>query len=355
MKGKIVGLCIGMLVLAAAFPAVGSMINQDVTSAKISNTAPTTNQGPNPSPTGGIVIFSQPPHGPSDIWSAYTTSSIFPYLCQEDFWGLTDSIQDIHWWGLTLIWNSGWYPGHPDGMLFEIIFYQDSGGLPGAVVATYSNIAPTVTDTGASYAGYELYYFETDVPAVTLATGWVSIQSTASPDNSALLWMSSPTGNTNALQNGVSLANNLAFELTHKANPDLTCTGSLGWASVKPGDTVTGTFQVGNIGDTGSLLNWQVQSWPTWGTWTFTPASGTGLAQGSYTAVSVSVVAPPDKKTNFTGNVTVVNTDNPSDSYVIPVYLETPLHQGLYRGTFLERFFERFPNAFPILRQLLGL
>jgi len=161
------------------------------------------------------VIFSQPPHQPSDPWLAFTSASSFPYLCQEDFWGLTDSIDNVHWWGLTLIYNSGWYQGSPDGMLFEIKFYQDSGGTPGAVVATYSNIAPTFTDTGVSYAGFELYYFETNIPSVSLATGWLSIQSTSSPGGSSFLWLSSPNGNNNALQNGNEIYTNLAFNLRH--------------------------------------------------------------------------------------------------------------------------------------------
>jgi hypothetical protein len=143
-------------------------------------------------------------------------------------------------------------------------------------------------------------------------------------------------------------------EFDYTPIPDLSCTGSLGWTKVKPGATVNGTFQVGNIGDPESLLSWQVMSWPSWGTWTFTPAAGADLTQGSWITVSVSVVAPGDKKTNFTGNVTIVNTENASDFWVIPVYLHTPLSQGFHNRLFLTRFFEWFPHAFPILRYLVG-
>jgi hypothetical protein len=168
------------------------------------------------------------------------------------------------------------------------------------------------------------------------------------------LWITSPDGNLNALQNGGPLSSNLAFELTHIANPDLTCTGLLGWTKVKPGATVTGSFQVGNAGAAGSLLNWRVDSWPSWGNWTFTPNSGTGLAEGDAVTITLQVVAPPEKKTNFTGKVKVINSDNISDFCEINVYLKTPLNQGLPSQSFLARLFERFPNALPILRHLLG-
>ena len=354
MKNKIIGILVCMLLIATAVPAVTSLNDNGITPTGINSTIQSSKQITHPLMARGNVIFSQPPHQPSDPWSAFTSASSFPYLCQEDFWGLTDPIDDIHWWGLTLIWDDGWYIGHPDGMVFEIKFYQDSGGAPGAVVATYSNIAPTYTDTGVSYAGYELYYFETNIPSVSLATGWISIQSTYSPDNSVFLWITSPDGNLNALQNGGPLSSNLAFELTHIANPDLTCTGLLGWTKVKPGATVTGSFQVGNAGAAGSLLNWRVDSWPSWGNWTFTPNSGTGLAEGDAVTITLQVVAPPEKKTNFTGKVKVINSDNISDFCEINVYLKTPLNQGLPSQSFLARLFERFPHAFPILRQLMG-
>jgi hypothetical protein len=136
--------------------------------------------------------------------------------------------------------------------------------------------------------------------------------------------------------------------------PDLSCTGSLGWTNVKPGATVNGTFQVGNVGDTGSLLSWQVVSWPSWGTWTFTPTAGADQVSGNWITVSVSVTAPGDKKTNFTGNVTIVNTDNTSDFCVIPVYLHTSLSQSYHTQPFLARWFAWFPHSFPILRYLMG-
>jgi len=151
---------------------------------------------------------------------------------------------------------------------------------------------------------------------------------------------------------------NFAFVITNfipqQPKPDLSCNGALGWDKVKPSATVTGTFQIGNIGENGSLLNWEVDSWPVWGTWTFSPNNGTSLPKGSWVNVTATVVAPPDKKTNFTGNVKIINLDNASDFCEINVYLTTPMNLNIQFLLFFGKLFERFPNAFPILRHLLG-
>jgi hypothetical protein len=57
------------------------------------------------------------------------------------------------------------------------------------------------------------------------------------------------------------------FTTVEPPGPDLDCTGSLSWTSVPAGSTVTGEFTVSNIGDSGSLLNWEVAEYPGWGTW----------------------------------------------------------------------------------------
>jgi hypothetical protein len=106
--------------------------------------------------------------------------------------------------------------------------------------------------------------------------------------------------------------------------PDLECNGSLSWSNIKPGATIHGTFQVQNIGDNDSLLNWTVNNSLTWGTWTFTPASGENLTpeQGPVT-VQVYVVAPKEKNAEFQGLLTVQNNNNASDIATIPVTLKT--------------------------------
>jgi hypothetical protein len=136
--------------------------------------------------------------------------------------------------------------------------------------------------------------------------------------------------------------------------PDLDCSGSLSWTDIEPGATVNGTFQIQNIGDDGSLLNWDIDtSSITWGTWSYTPSSGTNLtpADGQVT-VQVSVVAPTEGNTEFEGYIRVENQDNSTDFSLIPVYLKTPVSIDLYFQQFFKGMFQQFPHAFPLLRHL---
>jgi hypothetical protein len=81
-----------------------------------------------------------------------------------------------------------------------------------------------------------------------------------------------------------------------------------------------------NIGDPNSTLNWTVDTHPAWGTWSFTPMSGENLTpEEGTTTVQVYVTAPDQKNTEFQGYIRVINTDNPNDFNLIPVYLTTPL------------------------------
>jgi hypothetical protein len=114
------------------------------------------------------------------------------------------------------------------------------------------------------------------------------------------------------------------------AEPDLECDGDLSWADVEPGSTVTGDFVLRNHGDDGSELNWEITEWPDWGTWTFTPASGTGLTPAmGWQTIDVELVAPDEQNTDYEGEVKVENSDDPDDFCIIQVALSTPLNQNL--------------------------
>ena len=162
------------------------------------------------------VIFSQRPYTPEENYNFYTSDSNTGYFCQEDFWSLSDTINDVHWYGLSLIFDNGWTQGDPNGMQFKIIFYEDNEGYPGNVVASFSDLDPNPINTGiVYYYTYTMYYWEIDLPEiVSLVNGWISIQSTYCPDGSWFLWSCSPEGNYNALQSNFSINDNLAFNLT---------------------------------------------------------------------------------------------------------------------------------------------
>ena len=123
--------------------------------------------------------------------------------------------------------------------------------------------------------------------------------------------------------------------------PDLDCTGDLDWIDVEPGATVTGSFTVENIGAAGTGLNWEIDTYPDWGTWTFTPDSGTGLTpEDDPVTIDVEIVAPEDPETEFSGSVKIMNTDNPDDYCTIDASLVTPMS---YNMPFLQWFMDRHP------------
>jgi hypothetical protein len=136
--------------------------------------------------------------------------------------------------------------------------------------------------------------------------------------------------------------------------PDLECDGSLTWPDVAIESTVTGSFTVSNVGEAESSLNWEVSETPEWGTWTITPPSGGGLTpEAGALTVQVSVIAPPDKNTEFSGDLILTNLDDSSDTCTIPVSLITP--HGTPLRPILLQYLENHPLMFPILRQILGL
>ncbi len=138
-------------------------------------------------------------------------------------------------------------------------------------------------------------------------------------------------------------------------DPDIECFGSLVWTDVEPGETIVGSFQIQNIGDAGSLLNWTVnKSSIAWGIWSFTPESGKNLTpEDGKLTIHVSVVAPNEKNSEFRGNLKVENQDNLLDFCLISVYLKTPSNQNLYFKQFFERIFQKLPYVYPIIIHFL--
>jgi hypothetical protein len=114
----------------------------------------------------------------------------------------------------------------------------------------------------------------------------------------------------------------------YSAESDLDSQGSLSWIDVKPGSTVTGSFTISNIGLATSSLQWKIQDYPDWGTWTFTPQSGRDLTpEMGDVSIDVLVEVPNDKNQEFSGDVTIINTQRPNDVEKIQVSLATMKHK----------------------------
>jgi len=138
-------------------------------------------------------------------------------------------------------------------------------------------------------------------------------------------------------------------EMPEPGVPDLDCSGSISWADVEPGATVQDSFTVENIGEAGSMLNWEIESYPDWGTFTFDPDGGIGLLPGAPVTVDVEVVAPEDPETEFIGEIVLVNSDDPEDTCTIEVVLVTPQSQSL-----ILQFFDMIAQRFPILGMIFA-
>ncbi len=178
---------------------------RDVLVAGLSEPCPTTSKNG--------VMFSQAPYSSSDPWSFYTSSVDLGYLCQDDFDGLTGAVGEIDWWGLSLYWAPGWIDCDPTGTEFEVVFYEP-GSTPGAVISVHevTDYTAEIYDSFSGFTGWA-YHTELSPCGNPGQSGWISIQSTYSPNDCNFLWSGSLEGNQNALQNGGPLYDSLAFAL----------------------------------------------------------------------------------------------------------------------------------------------
>jgi subtilisin family serine protease len=149
-----------------------------------------------------------------------------------------------------------------------------------------------------------------------------------------------------------------AYKSLNSIVSDLHCDDSLSWIDVPPGDSVTDTFTIENIGGNFSTLKWQKESSPSWGSgnsWSFSPESGEGLTSGDGAlTINVTCIAPDKKNTEFTGQIKIENLENPDDYCTIDVTLTTPKNKPfIFNYLILNWLFEHFPNAFPILTYYL--
>ena len=145
-----------------------------------------------------------------------------------------------------------------------------------------------------------------------------------------------------------------AFDDESPKIPDLDCSGTLSWTDVTPGDIVSGSITVENIGDIDSFLDWQIDSYPDWGDWSFDPDGGDDLLAGDSIIVDVEVVAPDEQEETFTGEIKIINSENSSDFCIIDVSLATPVSQFQSHQQVL-RFLLSIIEHYPLLRQVLGL
>lgn len=234
MKIKIVGIVVLMLITATTIPVIGVMNESEKN--------PITNKG---------GIFRQLPSLPdSPMPYGLVSDPNLGWTVYEDFSGLTLPICHIHWWGQTVIrQNETWFPGSPEDMTFDIIFYENNNGEPGSMVFSFEDVVPEYTGTGIMYdypdewpeGPFELYHFEVDLGlCFDLASGWVSIFSKYSPTDSIFGWIESPDGNGKLYQNDIERDMDVAFLLAEIGDPEI---------DVNIGGGLGVTVEITNIGN----------------------------------------------------------------------------------------------------------
>jgi len=145
------------------------------------------------------------------------------------------------------------------------------------------------------------------------------------------------------------------FTTASGPEPDLYCEGSLCWTDVRPGATVTSTFTVENVGDPGTLLDWEITEWPDWGTWSFIPSNGIGLMPEDWPVmVEVEVVAPDEPLSEYGGRIKIVNLQNPNDFCFIELSLITSsnFQDNFARISHQSPLLEMMKNHFPLIYQI---
>ena len=302
--------------------------------------------------TSGTLLFRQSPVSSQEKWQSITSDlhiADHGYEVYENFWGVEEAINKIVWWGFTIYFvpYDQWYPGDPEGMNFNIRFFDDSidaiNAPPNELVSSFciSNKDITIHHTGIIYEDMdenelELIRFEYTFSSpiqITNDSGWISIQSYNDPEDDRFTWINSNNGDKFSYQQHgqEGIETDLSFCLYNDSfvQSELRCSGNFVWNNVKPGDFVNDEFTIENVGTVDSLLNWSIASYPSWGTWTFTPSSGTSVTVDESFTVNILVEAPDVEEASFTGEIKIVNDDYSEDFDIVPVSLSTPKNKDL--------------------------
>lgn len=151
----------------------------------------------------------------SDEGTAYGSQHIY-----DNFSGLTEYIGGITFWGIMYDGGDCYTPGSQD---FEITFFQDNAGSPGAMVQQPFSVTVTPTETGEFVSGVSILRYDINFPSsISLPSGWVSVVK-LNPGNEpcSFAWLNTTNGdNTIAYNQGggtISLANGYDVSFCLKA------------------------------------------------------------------------------------------------------------------------------------------
>jgi hypothetical protein len=126
---------------------------------------------------------------------------------------------------------------------------------------------------------------------------------------------------------------------------DLHCNDEISWTDARPLSIIKDSFTIRNIGEPSSNLNWEIAEWPEWGRWTFTPSSGDNLKpETGEVTIGISLITPLELGAQFSGQIKVVNKDNPNDFGIVEISLKTIKNResSTIFDNLLDRIIERF-------------
>ena len=385
MRKKIVSILVMTLLIATTVTAVETTTEKEnpiILKPHTFNTE--VHKGTTEANTNGAVLWDNGMHLTCLVASQWDPSYPFDAIAADDFqFEETTVVTDVHWIGG---YDS---PGGDYDYDWNVSFYMDRGDdmAPGSKI--YEQVFPNVDVHETFIEEIEMWdcwifsYWVDLVDPITFTGGekyWISIQGIGDYKPQSYwaghflpivlhegVFKSSYFGyydwtDSSEVTGGKAL--HWCFQLTGEgepAVPDLECDGDIIWDEVSPGAIVSSTFTVINNGDVGSMLEWEVLSYPNWGTnWSakwivdwLTWTDGGFVGTTTPEEIIVEVKAPDDPETEFTGDIVLVNSDDPDDTCTISVSLTTPVNQQVYNHPLLQKIFEQFPNAFTILRLLL--
>ncbi len=291
----------------------------------------------------------------------------------------TTIVTDVHWMSLYGLstdydfdWNVSFYMDRGDGNAPGVKIYEE--------VFLNAMVHETFVEEIEEWNSWMFSYWVDLADAVTFAGGekyWISIQGIGNPFPRSywgahypvvlheLVWKSPFWDYLEWTTSSEvwDISRDYCFQLTGEGEPvlpDLVCEGNLQWDEVHAGEIVNGSILVFNNGDVGSMLRWEVQSVPSWGTnwtlnWTGEILYSTDFGYIGTTLpeeIIVEVKAPDKKNKKFTGEIVLVNSKNAEDTCIINVVLKTPRDKTI--NTPLINFLQKHPNLFPLLKILFG-
>jgi hypothetical protein len=383
MYKKLVGILVITLLITTALSVVGTTIEKDKPlSSNFHGFNNEVQKGYTIANPNGDVLWDNGLHYDGAFESQW--DEFYQYVAEaaDDFkFEETTIITDVHWMGGY--WSSG---GNFD-YDWNISFFMDCGNgtAPGDKIykQVFTNAEVHKTFVEEIWGGFMFYYWVDLAEAISFIGGekyWISIIGHSSPETNACVgchfpvvlqefaWRCNAWGFypewRSCTEFGYGNALDISFQLTGDGEPvvpDLECDGDLRWEDISPETIVNSTIIVSNNGDFGSMLEWNVSSFPDWGSnWTlqwvdqdYMPENHGFVGTTSAEEVYLEFKAP-DKRGKYTDDIILQNVDNTDDTCSISIYCSVPRTRASY-NTLLLSLFEGFPNAFLLIRQVLGL